>query len=410
MAKQKKAKVELTLEELQAKRSKKQRGWVRFCAILLAVVLTLGIYGMASKGDPKVIKVYPNMVQPVVVRTDNGQSTDTDTPAPDDSDDTTQPPATSEESGGILDMLMGLLGGLDLSGLAGNINIGEIGVTIASGIDTLQESLLALVDRLEESISGKPVIEHETVEYGFPTSEGFGSLEDRQQVASLLNSATAAAQDASYTVNRMSDYMDGGNVSIGEHTATLNSVLGAAGLTLDSAVGALAGVGSATGRVTPNTMDLNALLGNEYYALKATSLKAEDIQLLSADANTGTYELLLKNVDDPNRRSDCGLTRFTDDYLVQNEIATKLKETAQINNTDFGVLKLTDLRMSYSNIYVAFQVDPTNNQLVGLQYSYIAYGKFTVRTNAVQVVGAATTGVDAQFSAFDYTIGGAVTG
>ena len=54
----KKPKIELTLEELQAKKSKRQRGWVRFCAILLAVVLTLGIYGMASKGGPNVVSVY----------------------------------------------------------------------------------------------------------------------------------------------------------------------------------------------------------------------------------------------------------------------------------------------------------------------------------------------------------------
>ena len=59
----KKPKIELTLEELQAKKSKRQRGWVRFCAILLAVVLTLGIFGMASKGGPNVVEVYPNVVR-----------------------------------------------------------------------------------------------------------------------------------------------------------------------------------------------------------------------------------------------------------------------------------------------------------------------------------------------------------
>lgn len=94
----KKPKIELTLEELQAKKSKRQRGWVRFCAILLAVVLTLGIFGMASKGGPNVVEVYPNVVRAqtktVVQKQDPPLTPD---PDPEDEDPTTAPPAAAEE-------------------------------------------------------------------------------------------------------------------------------------------------------------------------------------------------------------------------------------------------------------------------------------------------------------------------
>lgn len=55
------------------------------------------------------------------------------------------------------------------------------------------------------------------------------------------------------------------------------------------------------------------------------------------------------------------------------------------------MVKLSDLEMNYSNIYVSFQVNPLTGDLVSLEYSYESYGKFTVRTNTLQVVGAATT-------------------
>ena len=75
----KKNKPELTLEELQAKKSRRQRGWVRFCAIVLAVALTAGIYGFASSGDPHTVPLYSPAAQQVVVQNSSGDTTDTPT-------------------------------------------------------------------------------------------------------------------------------------------------------------------------------------------------------------------------------------------------------------------------------------------------------------------------------------------
>ncbi len=123
----------------------------------------------------------------------------------------------------------------------------------------------------------------------------------------------------------------------------------------------------------------------------ATQLTADDIAVTKANPITGEYVFALKNVADPNRKADCGLTRFTNDYLVQNELAPLVAGLATTNNEAFSMVKLSDLEMNYSNIYVSFQVNPLTGDLVSLEYSYESYGKFTVRTNTLQVVGAATT-------------------
>lgn len=400
MAKKKKA--DLTLEELQAKKAKTQRGWVRFCAIVLAVALTAAMYGVASKGGPKKVPVYPNTVQTVV---NNGGTSTDDTTTP--STDTTTPSTgtstdtSSDEGGGILDTIMGLLGGIDLGSLAGKLDLNGLGVAAIGGIQTAKESLLAFVDQLEASITGKPTISHDATEYPFADSPNVGSQADRQAIVDLLNEATAQVNNnkVAYSFNRAAQYTTDGHASIGAQTDTINQLLGSLGngMTLDTVVGEFNGANSpvsvsvSAGQTTDDLVaagTLNAATKN--YALMTTQLTADDIRIVSKDPTTGTYKVLLKNVDNPNRRADCGLTRFTNDYLVQNEVADSIKNSLALNQASFELLKLTDLEMKYSNIAVTFQVDP-DGALKTLSYQYQAYSKFTVRTNTVQIIGAATT-------------------
>lgn len=395
MAKEKKAKVELTLEELQAKKAKTQRGWVRFCAILLAVLLTVGIYGVASQGDPNVVNLNPNVVR---VNTQTVSKGDTTTPpATTPSDDNTATPAptpSTDESGGILDTIMGLLGGLDFSKIAGMLDINGLGIKISNGIDKAKDSLLTLVDKIEGSITKKPVITHEAVEEDFAEGVNVGDAAVREAVVELLNNATAKAAQGSYSIARESAYTEAGHASVGAPTETINKVLGAIPqgdgkepLSLDTLVGAFNGVGAVQANVVNGAADEV----NDNYFLMATQLTADDIAVTKANPITGEYVFALKNVADPNRKADCGLTRFTNDYLVQNELAPLVAGLATTNNEAFSMVKLSDLEMNYSNIYVSFQVNPLTGDLVSLEYSYESYGKFTVRTNTLQVVGAATT-------------------
>lgn len=406
MAKTKKS--ELTLEELQARKSKTQRGWVRFCAILLAVLLTVGIYGVASKDDPQVVKLPSG-----VVRT-NSQTIVKETPVepattPSDTDTTPTPaPSTSEEGGGLLDTIMGLLGGIDFSKIMGMLDLNGLGVKVADGIDKAKDSLLTLVDKIEGSITKKPVITHEAEEAEFAEGTNVGDAAVRESVVALLNNATAKATDGSYTLTRNSAYTKANGdslaegeygVSIGAATETVNSVLGAANQgSLDDFVGRFNGVGNVQTNVVKGAADKV----NENYFLMATQLKADDIAVTRANEVTGDYMFALKNVANPNRAADCGLTRMTNDYLVQNELAPLVANLASTNNEAFSLVKLSDLEMNYSNIYVSFKVNPLTGDLLSLSYTYEAYGKFTVRTNTLQVVGAATTTTTATYNNFVY--------
>lgn len=400
MAKKKNA--DLTLEELQDKKAKRQRGWVRFCAIVLAVALTVGMYGVASKGGPKKVPVYPNVVQTVV---NNGGTSTDDTTTP--STDTTTPStgtstdSSSDEGGGILDTIMGLLGGIDFGSIAGMLDLQGLGVTAVNGIQTAKEALLAFVDQLEASVTGKPTISHDAVEYPFADGTEVGEQADRQAIVDLLNAATAKVNDekAAYNFTRTAQYTEDGHVSVGAQTDTINQILGLnQGMTLDTVVGVFNGANEpvaasvAAGQTAEDLIaagTLNEVSKN--YVLMSTQLTADDIQIVQQDKVLGTYTIALKDVDNPNRRSDCGLTRFTNDYLVQHEVAEEIKNSMPLNQTDFEIMKLTDLEMKYSDILVTFQVDPLTGALKSMNYQYVSYGKFTVRTNTVQIIGAATT-------------------
>ena len=408
----KKPKIELTLEELQAKKSKRQRGWVRFCAILLAVVLTLGIFGMASKGGPNVVEVYPNVVRAqtktVVQKQDNPQTEPADTDT-EDENTPSAPSNTSEEEGSFLDTILGLLGGLDLGGLIGGLDMNGLGITVATGIQTAKDSLLTLIDQLEAAISGKPTISHDAEEYDFDESVARGDEALRQSLVEKLNAATAPG--VGYTVTRICapDYenypvdVDAGEslTNIGAQTETVNKILLLSGVNLDIVVGSVnglqldknEGILPLTYNVAKGKTAAEAVAAAKYdamyanYGLKQTALTAEDIAILDADEENGVYVFELKDVANPNRRADCGLTRFTDDYLVQNEVAERMQGASGVTEVSNSPLKLTDLDIKYYSITVSAQFDVATGHLVSLSYYYMTDAKFTVRTNTVQVNG-----------------------
>lgn len=411
----KKPKVELTLEELQAKKSKRQRGWVRFCAVLLAVVLTLGIFGLASQGDPKVVKVYPSVVRAqtktVVQKQDTPQTEPSDTNSDDDSNTTA--PSTSDDEGSILDTLFGLLGSIDLSSLAGKLDLNGLGITIAGGIQTAKDSLLNIIDQIEAAISGKPTISHDAVEYDFDANMDRGDEALRQELVEKLNAATAFG--VGYTAVHAAMPTEDGRVNIGAQTETVNSILAKFGMSLDIIVGEFNGMKVTESgdpdvimyRVAKGKTAEEAVAAAKYdasyanYGLMPTQLTADDIAIVEADAETGYYMFTLKNVDNPNRRADCGLTRLTADYLVQNEVAARIQSAAGITEVASSPLKLTDLETKYTDIMAVAQFD-ADGRLVQLDYKYNVYGKFTVRTNTVQIKGTSTMTVADSYTEFIY--------
>ena len=333
------------------------------------------------------------------------ESAATDT---EDEDTPSAPPAAAEEEGSILDTILGLLGGLDLGSLVGGLDMNGLGITVANGIQTAKDSLLTLIDQLEAAISGKPTISHDAEEFDFDASVERGDEALREALVEKLNAATAPG--VGYTVTRLSapDYdnhpvnAENGEslTSIGAQTETVNKILSLSGTNLDFVVGAFNGCNFVNGDVQPITYNVakgktaaEAVAAAKYdamyanYGLKQTALTAEDIAILDADEESGVYVFALKDVANPNRRADCGLTRFTDDYLVQNEVAERMKGASGVTEVSNSPLKLTDLDIKYYSITVSAQFDVATGHLVSLSYSYMTDAKFTVRTNTVQVNG-----------------------
>ncbi len=413
-----KKKAELTLEELQARKSKRQRGWVRVCAIILAIVLTGGVYGLAAKGGPRKQKYAPSVVQVnggTVVQKEESKAPAEEAPAP-----APAPSTSEEEGGGILDTLMGLISGIDFGSLIEKLNPGQLGITVADKIDVFKDNLLDKINEFQGSINKKPVITHEAVVEEFPAVEMTEEQEllntdaSKKVALGLLKTYTAGVVEGkkAYTLTRNTQFAPNGNVNIGSKTGMVNTILDKASkgtVTLDKIVGEIAGVYSSTVSVEENqNLDqaikaafpdgkepsIPFLLANELHTI---DLAPEDIWIESFDDYYKTYTIHLKSVANPNRETVCGLTKVTKDYLVQNEVASLLQSKASIQGTNFGVLKLTDLNIKYTDVVIELNLDPGYESIA---VSYVGDAQFVVRTNTVQVTGktATTTRVEYKFA------------
>lgn len=139
-------KTPLTPEQIAEKKLNGRKKWARFFAVVLALVITAGVYLAGSKGGHKIERVEPQAVvvdnvvekvvtQPVTVTvTVPAPATEapaTEAPAATEAPTTAAPPADSGSDGGsdilgsITDMLGGLTdnlsGGIDMSGAADTI-------------------------------------------------------------------------------------------------------------------------------------------------------------------------------------------------------------------------------------------------------------------------------------------------
>lgn len=188
------------------------------------------------------------------------------------------------------------------------------------------------------------------------------------EVAAAINSATASAVNggAGYTWTRESHITE--PIDLGENTSAINDIIKRidpnAGI--DSVVGGFIGVGEHRATVGKG-QDAASAIGyhGENYRLKATALRAEDIQNLQADGNT--YTFTLPDAHSPQKNGDTALSRLTDDILTQAEISAELRE--QLGGLAF-LVSVTNLDIVYSDIRVTAVID--NGELQELHYSFNA--------------------------------------
>ena len=215
-------------------------------------------------------------------------------------------------------------------------------------------------------------------------------------VAAAINSATASAVNggAGYTWTRESHFTEA--IDLGSATETLNNIIQAVdpNASIDSVVGGFVGIGE--NRVTVGKgQDAADAIGyhGENYRLKATALRAEDIQNLQVNGNTYTFKL--PDVRSPKKDGATALSRLTDDILTQEEVS------AEIQDQVGSALRVSSLDILYSDIRVTAVIE--DGTLRELRYSFSAdVQELGLTTSIIPITGTGAMTTSASYTNFVY--------
>ena len=277
----KKQKVELTPEEKAAKKLRHSNGWVRFWAIVVALALTAGIYGLASATAGKESAA-------TGTATASGSSTG----------------SSSSSSGSS-------------SGSSSSSSSGASASSSSSASASAGDS------------SGAAAA----------ASTGV----DAAAAAEAINAATAKAVAAGYHWTRTAEYTE--PVDVGNATSALNKIIQGidSESDLNSVVGGFIGIGDkdmdiAKGGNAAEQIDYHG----ENYALQATSLKAEDLKNLKVDGNTYTFEV--ENASSPQQDKSTAMSRLTNDILTQDQVSTEIKNFVSAANVNSAAIEYSNIK------------------------------------------------------------------
>ena len=278
----KKQKVELTPEEKAAKKLRNSNGWVRFWAIVVALALTAGIYGLASVTAGK-------------------ESAATGTAAASGSSTGSSSSSSGSSSGSSSSSSSGASASSSSSGAS------------ASAGDSSGAAAAA--------------------------SSGV----DAAAAAEAINAATAKAVAAGYHWTRTAEYTE--PVDVGNATSALNKIIQGidSEADLNSVVGGFIGIGDKEMDIAKGG---NAAEQIEYhgenYALQATSLKAEDLKNLKVDGNTYTFEV--ENASSPQTDKSTAMSRLTNDILTQDQVSTEIKNFVSAANVNSAAIEYSNIK------------------------------------------------------------------
>ena len=277
----KKQKVELTPEEKAAKKLRHSNGWVRFWAIVVALALTAGIYGLASVTAGK-------------------ESAATGTTA------------ASGSSTGSSSSSSGSSSGSSSSSSSGASASSSSGASASAG-DTSGAAAAA--------------------------SSGV----DAAAAAEAINAATAKAVAAGYHWTRTAEYTE--PVDVGNATSALNKIIQGidSEADLNSVVGGFIGIGDkemdiAKGGNAAEQIEYHG----ENYALQATSLQASDLKNLKVDGNTYTFEV--ENASSPQTDKSTAMSRLTNDILTQDQVSTEIKNFVSAANVNSAAIEYSNIK------------------------------------------------------------------
>ena len=278
----KKQKVELTPEEKAAKKLRHSNGWVRFWAIVVALALTAGIYGLASVTAGKETAA-------TGTATASGSSTG----------------SSSSSSGSS----------------SGSSSSSSSGASASS------------------SSSGASASAGDNSGAAAAASTGV----DAAAAAEAINAATAKAVAAGYHWTRTAEYTE--PVDVGNATGALNKIIQGidSEADLNSVVGGFIGIGDKEMDIAKGG---NAAEQIEYhgenYALQATSLQASDLKNLKVDGNTYTFEV--ENASSPQTDKSTAMSRLTNDILTQDQVSTEIKNFVSAANVNSAAIEYSNIK------------------------------------------------------------------
>ena len=278
----KKQKVELTPEEKAAKKLRNSNGWVRFWAIVVALALTAGIYGLASVTAGKESAATGTVAA-------SGSSTG----------------SSSSSSGSS----------------SGSSSSSSSGASASS------------------SSSGASASAGDNSGAAAAASSGV----DAAAAAEAINAATAKAVAAGYHWTRTAEYTE--PVDVGNATSALNKIIQGidSEADLNSVVGGFIGIGDKEMDIAKGG---NAAEQIEYhgenYALQATSLQASDLKNLKVDGNTYTFEV--ENASSPQTDKSTAMSRLTNDILTQDQVSTEIKNFVSAANVNSAAIEYSNIK------------------------------------------------------------------
>ncbi|HAQ28794.1 MAG TPA: hypothetical protein DCQ76_03435 [Ruminococcaceae bacterium] len=279
----KKQKVELTPEEKAAKKLRHSNGWVRFWAIVVALALTAGVYGLASKTAGK-------ETASTGTAASSGSST-----------------GSSSSSSG--------------SSSSGSSSSSSSGSSASSSSSSAAAST-------GDSSSG-----------GAAASTGV----DAAAAAEAINAATAKAVAAGYHWTRTAEYTE--PVDVGNATSALNKIIQGidSESDLDSVVGGFIGIGDKEMDITKGGSAAEQIdYHGENYALQATSLQAGDLKNLKVDGNTYTFEV--ENASSPQLDKSTAMSRLTNDILTQDMVNSEIKNFVSAASVNSAAIEYSNIK------------------------------------------------------------------
>ena len=216
---------------------------------------------------------------------------------------------------------------------------------------------------------------------------------DAAAAAEAINAATAKAVAAGYHWTRSAQYTQ--PIDVGNATGALNKIIQGidSEATLDSVVGGFLGIGDKEMDIEKGGSAAEQIeYHGENYALQATALQAGDLKNLKVDGNTYTFEI--ENAASPQHDKSTAMSRFTNDFLTQDEISSEIKgfiSAASVNSA----------AIEYSNIKATVVIE--DGTLKEFKYSYDGnVAELNIKVAIVSVNGKGAMHVDAAYTGFAY--------